>query len=592
MDEEIYTRESSKESSHKNGSRRVEPENVTSEKAHSDKLKNETTAGESYRKKLRHGKKDNRMTKEEAKKARQRKKQGRAKIYKDAAIAAKARQTVIQNEDNNSGTDSLNAGLATAEVVTRRLQSETEKVREAIRANQDPESVLRTEKAKKSSYSEKLHNKTHLQEATSGAKGAKEAKMASEGADAAKQAQKKLMQREFIEAAHRKQAAEAANGVGSVTKRFTDKAEDLMGKVAEAIREFIQEHPEVLLYAAVILIVVLVISGALSSCSMMAGGVNHVSISTSYTADDPQILAADEDYCEKEDDLQETLNNIETDYPGYDEYNYNLAEIGHNPYELAALLTVLYEDYTASEVQAMLQTIFDKQYELTIEEEVEIRTRTVTRTDPDTGDEYEDEEEYEYYILNVTLVNHSIEGILNDMGLSTDQRARFDLLMETFGNKRYLFSDSEYALPRYSPVEDYDVPAEYLTDVQFGNMLHEAEKYLGYPYVWGGSNPSTSFDCSGFVSYVINHCGNGWNVGRLTANGLYNRTQRVSSANAKPGDLIFFQHTYSGAGNGASHVGIYVGDGMMLHCGNPIKYTSINSSYWQSHFLGYGRINE
>ena len=573
MDEEIYTREPTKKSS---GFSEI-PEREMHGGSHSDKLMNETSASESYRKKLRHGKKDNSLTKEEARKLKRQKRQGRKKIYKEAAIAAKARETVIHNEDNNAGTDSLNAGITATEVATRTLRTEVEKTREAIRSHNEARSPH--EKSKSAKYSEKFHKRTKAQEVTAIEEGTK-------------QAQKNLMKKEIQEHAFRKQAAEAANGVGNVAKKFTDKAEDLMGRLAEAVAEYLEEHPGILLIAAIVLLVVLVVSSFLMSCSAAVSGVNDISVATSYTAQDEEIVAADEDYITKEEELQEKIAKIETDYPGYDEYRYTLDEIGHNPYELAALLTVLYEDYTEAEVQAMLQTIFDKQYILTLTPVTEIRTRTVTKTDPDTGDEYEDEEEYEWKVLKVKLDNKSIDGIVSQMGLSSDQYGRYQLLLETFGNKRYLFSDSEYALPRYSPIEDYDVPAEYLTDVQFGNMLHEAEKYLDMPYVWGGSSPSTSFDCSGFVSWVINHCGNGWNVGRLTANGLYNRTQRVSSSEAKPGDLIFFQHTYSGAGNGASHVGIYVGNGMMLHCGNPIKYTSINSSYWQSHFLGYGRIVE
>ena len=201
---------------------------------------------------------------------------------------------------------------------------------------------------------------------------------------------------------------------------------------------------------------------------------------------------------------------------------------------------------------------------------------------------YQEEEEDEYYILNVTLTNQSIDYVARNMGLTAEQLQRYEILLETFGNKKYLFEDDPYAAPQPGDYQDYTVPSEYLTDVEFGNMLHEAEKYLGYPYVWGGSSPSTSFDCSGFVSYVINHCGNGWNVGRQTANGLLNNCTRVSKNNAKPGDLIFFQGTYDTSG--ASHVGIYVGDGMMIHCGNPIQYASYDTAYWRAHAYCYGRI--
>mgnify|MGYP003317058489 CR=1 FL=1 len=361
----------------------------------------------------------------------------------------------------------MNAGITATEVAVNRLRTETEKTREAIRAHDKARSA--ESKSKSAKYSEKFHKRTKAQEVS-----ALEEKTGS----LAKQAQKNLMKKEIQEHAFRQQAAEAANGFGNVAKKFTDKAEDLMGRIAEAVVEFFEEHPGILLIVAIVLLVVLVISASLTSCSAAVGGVNDISVVTSYTAQDEEIVQADEDYITKEEELQEKISKIETDYPGYDEYRYTLDEIGHNPYELAALLTVLYEDYTAAEVQTMLQTIFDKQYKLTLTPVTETRTRTVTKTDPETGDEYEEEEEYEWKVLKVKLDNKSIDGIISEMGISDDQYARYQILLETFGNKRYLFADSEYALPRYSPIADYEVPAEYLTDVQFGNMLHEAEKYL------------------------------------------------------------------------------------------------------------------
>ena len=426
-----------------------------------------------------------------------------------------------------------------------------------------------------------------------------------------KELQKNRMKKEIQRNAFKQRSKKAANGAGSATKKFVDKAEDMVGKMAEAVTEFltkfVTEHPYGTIIAVLVLMVVLVIVASLTSCGAGAGGVSNMTITTSFTAQDDDIVAVNDDYTGLEEDLQTEIDNIETDYPGYDEYNYNLNEISHNPFELAALLTVLYEDYTEAEAQAMLQTIMDSQYTLTKTRVVETRTRTVTkwhwvtryRTQIVNGvatqvpyqsyESYQVEEEYEYYILNVTLENHSIDYVARNMGLTAEQLQRYEILLETFGNKKYLFEDDPYAAPQPGDYQDYNVPSEYLTDVEFGNMLHEAEKYLGYPYVWGGSSPSTSFDCSGFVSYVINHCGNGWNVGRQTANGLLNNCTRVSKNNAKPGDLIFFQGTYNTSG--ASHVGIYVGDGMMIHCGNPIQYANINSSYWQSHFYTFGRLN-
>jgi len=585
MDEELYTRESPKKSSQ----RRVEPDNTTKTKNHSDKLKNETSAGESYRKKLRHGKKDNALTKEERKKRAQLKKQGRAKIYKEEAMKAKARQAIKnqqiedQERDDNAGIDSLELGCAIAEYGIRKVSEKVE----------EKHLERKYEKKLEKKYSKKLHGRDAHLDAVQGAKGAKAAGEAGESTTSAtvKATRKKLMQTEFAEAAYKKQAAEAANSFGSVTKRFTDKAEDLMGKLVEWLKEFIENHPEFLLIAAVVLIVVLVISSTLTSCSALMGSGNNITLATSFTAEDADILEVEADYVQLEHNLQTEIDNIESTYPGYDEYQYSLAEISHNPYELAALLTVLYENYTPSQVQTMLQTIFDYQYTLTTQEVVERRTRTVTRTDPDTGDEYEEEEEYDYYILKVTLTNNGISAAVNALGLTADQMERYLILLETRGNKPELFGDNPYANPGVSEeYQDYAIPGEYMTDQAFANMIHEAEKYLGYPYVWGGSSPSTSFDCSGFVSYVINHCGNGWNYGRLTANGWKNATARVSASDVHAGDLVFFQGTYDTSG--ASHVGIVVDpvNKMMIHCGNPIQYASYDTPYWRAHAYCYGRL--
>ena len=601
MNEEKYTRDAKKESSRK---KRVEPENKTRKKSHADKLKNETSAGESSRKKLRYGKKDNALTVEEAKKLRKMKKQGRKKIYAETAAVDTVRRTGIRNEDDNVGTEALDKAGSLAVAGSARARASV----------QD---------GKRSRYGDKLHNRNEHLDAVQGAKGAKEAGEAGESTMSAtvKASRKKLMQKEFAEAAAKKQANEAANSFGNISKKFTDKAEDLVGRLAEWAREFLEDHPLALVFAVLILIVVLVISGALSSCSMMAGGVNGATVVTSFTADDADIIQVEADYVALETDLQNTIDNIETDHPGYDEYNYSLAEVSHNPFELAALLTVLYEDYTPSEVQSMLQTIFDYQYTLTITEVVETRTRTETRwhyvtyyrEEERTGyrvvngrlesytytvsvpyqeyESYEVEVEYEYYILNTTLTNNGISAAVNALNLTEEQMQRYVLLLETRGNKPDIFGDNVYANPGVSEeYQDYAVPGEYLTNQQFANMLHEAEKYLGYPYVWGGSSPSTSFDCSGFVSYVINHCGNGWNYGRLTANGWKNATARVAASDVKPGDLVFFQGTYDTSG--ASHVGIVVDpvNKIMIHCGNPIQYASYDTAYWRAHAYCYGRI--
>lgn len=586
MNEEKYTREKVEKST---GKRRVEPENRTTAKKHADKLKNETSAGESYRKKLRYGKKDNSLTKEEEKKLRRVKKQGRKRIYRETAAAETIRKAGIRNEDENVGTEALDQAMGLAMAGSAEARNYAQDI-------------------KRSNYGKKLHSRNDHLDAVQGAKGAKEAGEAGESTMSAtvKASRKKLMQREFAEAAAKKQASEAANSFGNISKKFTDKAEDLMGRLAEWIREFFEDHPLLLVFAVLILIVVLVVSGALSSCSMMAGGVNTTTITTSFTAEDADILEVEADYAELEADLQDTIDHIETDHPGYDEYNYSLAEISHNPFELAALLTVLYENYTPSQVQSMLQTIFDCQYTLTMTEVVETRTRTETRTGQRwvsdgvvngipvghyESYEYEVEVEYDYYILNTTLANHGISAAVNALNLTEDQMQRYMILLETRGNKPDIFGDNVYANPGVSEeYENYAVPGEYLTDQQFAKMLNEAEKYLGYPYVWGGSSPGTSFDCSGFVSYVINNCGNGWNYGRLTANGWKNATARVAASDVKPGDLVFFQGTYNTSG--ASHVGIVVDpvNKIMIHCGNPIQYASYDTAYWRAHAYCYGRI--
>lgn len=563
MDDEKFTREKKSTRSNRKASGRT----GATEKSMGDKLKNETTSGEAMRKKLRHGRADNSLTKEDARKIRKVKHQGRKKIHRETAVSATTHNQISNsNEDNNAGTESLNRGTQAAE-----------------------EGIY---KAKQNHYSNRLHERKATENMA-------EEEMAKKGTTSnavSKELQKKRVRKEMESAAQKKAAKESTNSLGSLSKKFVDKSEELAGMIGE----FIAEHPMEIAIAVAIGLILLVLMGSLSSCSMMGGGIQNVTIATSFTADDAEIITVEADYKGKETTLQNTIDHIESDHPGYDEYRYTLAEIGHNPFQLAALLTVLYEDYSESEVQTMLQTIYDRQYKLTVREIVEVRTRTETRTghrtvhhaDGTTSSEsytYEVEVEYNYYILQTTLVNNTWDTVMAGLNLTADQQQRYALLMETYGNKPDIFGDDINAVADPGDYPDYQVPPEALTDQRFANMLNEAEKYLGYPYVWGGSNPSTSFDCSGFVSYVINHCGNGWNVGRLTANGLLNSCTRVSSSDAKPGDLIFFQGTYETSG--ASHVGIYVGNGMMIHCGNPIKYASVNTSYWQNHFLCYGRIN-
>lgn len=391
-------------------------------------------------------------------------------------------------------------------------------------------------------------------------------------------------------------AAKAGAAAAENTASGTAKAAQGTVSITEKAFQFVQSHSHIIIGIAAVGLLVLVIAGSVSSCSVLINGGGNVVLGTSYTAEDEDLKGVETDYTKLEDKLRKKIDRIETDHAGYDEYRYNLAEIGHNPYELASLLTVEFENYTRSQVQARLQSIFEAQYELKLEERVEIRTRTVhsSSTDPETGETTDEsyEEEYEYYILNVTLINRGTDYVARNSGWNDDQLDRYEVTLECRGNRDDLFAGIAFATPdgagSSGEYQDYDIPGEALTDEKFRKMITEAEKYLGYPYVWGGSSPSTSFDCSGFVSWVINHCGNGWNVGRQTANGLMGKCDIIPKSEAKPGDLIFFQKTYNTSG--ASHVGIYVGNGMMIHCGNPISYASIETNYWRQHYYCMGRI--
>lgn len=395
-------------------------------------------------------------------------------------------------------------------------------------------------------------------------------------------------------------AAKAGAAAAENTASGTAKAAQGTVSITEKAFQFVQSHSNIIIGIAAVGLLVLVIAGSVSSCSVLINGGGNVVLGTSYTAEDEDLKSVETDYTKLEDKLRKQIDRIETDHPGYDEYRYNLAEIGHNPYELASLLTVEFENYTRSQVQARLQSIFEAQYELKLEEKVEIRTRKETRVgyryNPITGTghtyTYQVTVQYEYKILNVTLLNRGVDYVARNSGLTDDQLERYEVTLECRGNRDDLFAGIAFATPdgagSSGEYQDYDIPGEALTDEKFRKMITEAEKYLGYPYVWGGSSPSTSFDCSGFVSWVINHCGNGWNVGRQTANGLMGKCDIIPKSEAKPGDLIFFQKTYNTSG--ASHVGIYVGNGMMIHCGNPISYASIETNYWRQHYYCMGRI--
>ena len=344
-------------------------------------------------------------------------------------------------------------------------------------------------------------------------------------------------------------AAKAGAAAAENTAAGTAKAAQGTASMTEKAFQFVQSHSHIIIGIAAVGLLILVIAGSVSSCSVLINGGGNVVLGTSYTAEDEDLKGAETDYTKLEDKLRKQIDRIETDHPGYDEYRYNLAEIGHNPYELASLLTVEFENYMRSQVQARLQSIFEAQYELKLEEKVEIRTRKETRVgyryNPITGTghtyTYQVTVQYEYKILNVTLLNRGVDYVARNSGLTDDQLQRYEVTLECRGNRDDLFAGIAFATPdgagSSGEYQDYDIPGEALTDEKFRKMITEAEKYLGYPYVWGGSSPSTSFDCSGFVSWVINHCGNGWNVGRQTANGLMGKCDIIRRRNRKSRNL-------------------------------------------------------
>ena len=394
----------------------------------------------------------------------------------------------------------------------------------------------------------------------------------------------------------RQYAKAVRTGGAKSARKAAENTRKAAKKTAEATKKtaaFVGRHWKVFLIAGCALLLFIMISAGISSCSsLFSGGITSV-ISTSYVSEDADMLGAEADYAALEAELQSRIDNIERDHPGYDEYRYDLDNIEHDPYVLTSILTALHLEYTRAEVQSTLAMLFERQYTLTLTEETEVRYRTERRTgsytDADGNTQtytYTVEVPYNYYILNVKLENFNLSHLPVYI-MTEEQLSMYAVYMSTLGNRPDLFPHSAY--PNASTLREptyYEIPPEALEDETFAAIIAEAEKYLGYPYVWGGSNPNTSFDCSGYVSWVINH--SGWNVGRLGAQGLCNICTPVTGTQARPGDLIFFKGTYDTPG--VSHVGIYVGDGMMIHCGSPISYANINTTYWQKHFYAYGRL--
>ena len=547
MDKEAFSRDRPDKSS--NLGEKLDTESKA-KKAAGAKLRSETAAQKAAAEKMRFEKAvfaDEEPLSAKAKRVKQQKRYARKKPAASRAAQmaeGKVRSEIDQNSDDNVGVEAANAGTQAAETAA---DTAGDTASNAF-------SRWRQKQAIKKEYA-----------------AAKAGKTAGESAG---------------------YAAGAGKAAGGASAKGAGKAAKETKNVLERVAEFISSHGHTILMLGGLLLTIMVVASAMGSCSAFFQSSTNLVVGTSYTADDADIVGAEEDYKELEAELQERLDNIEDEYDGYDEYRIHSDQIGHDPYELASYLTILFQSYKRDQVQSTLQELFEGQYELTIEEEVEIRTREVehSSTDPETGEEdtWTETEEYEYYILNVNLKNNGLGKVIMEAGLTEDEMSRYAVLMQTYGNRKEVFGDNPYAVA----VEDvlhYDIPGEALTDERFRRMIAEGEKYLGYPYVWGGSSPSTSFDCSGFVSWVVNHCGNGWNVGRQTAEGLRTCCSIIPRSEAKPGDLIFFKGTYNTSG--ASHVGIYVGDGMMLHCGKPIQYASCETSYWQSHFYCFGRLS-
>ena len=401
---------------------------------------------------------------------------------------------------------------------------------------------------------------------------------AQEHPELSKNALSRFWQKRRLRKRYQKQAKEAAKYGAQAAGKTAVTTEKLAARAVG----FVKRHPVGCLLALACVLLVLVMQSCSSSLVTLGNSTIGAVGASTYPCEDGDMLGAEAAYCGLEAELTDYLDSYESTH-NYDEYHFDLDEIEHDPYVLLSLLCSLHEgQWTLSQVEGSLQTLFDSQYILTEDVVVEVRYRTETRTDSE-GNDYEVEVPYNYYICYVTLENKNLSHLPVYL-LSEDQMSRYAIYMATLGNRPDLFPSSEYVGKYTEQPEGYEVPREYLDDETFAAILSEAEKYIGYPYVWGGSSPATSFDCSGYVSWVINH--SGWNVGRLGAQGLYNICTPTS--NPQPGDLVFFKGTYDTPG--VSHCGIYVGDGRMLHCGDPIGYANLNTSYWQSHFYAYGRL--
>ena len=544
------------------------------------KLKQDADKAAEKAQHLRFGKAE--ITPDEA--SRMTKQQKRA-MYAAAAARSAVHREIDQYEDDNVGMQALSEGEKAAETA---------------------------HDISKSRYARKLKKKAKMQ----GKKGAKTAKSSPQKPTAAQDAgasctgeggsnwlsrwrQKQDIRQSYYAAAHSGTAAQTAGGKAvsngttaakSGMEQVIDKGRSVVSTAVNGIANFAKSNAHVLLIVGVFLLLLMLVMSAFSSCSILFSGTTQVSGQTMYSAEDRDIRGAEQDYKKLEKELDKKIKRTPTDHPGYDEYRYHLDAIEHDPWQLTSFLTTLYDDYTRSEVQTKLKETFAKQYKLTTWVEVQTRYRTVVMIDIFTGIPYTVQVPYEYRIFHTKLVNKGLEVVIREE-LNNDQWKRYEIFQDTLGGRPYLFNGG---LPpggsdgSGTPGIDYQVPAEALTDEEFAAIYKEAQKYVGTPYVWGGSTPETGFDCSGYVCWVYNQ--NGYNVGRTTANGLWNKSQHISEAEAKPGDLVFFEGTYDTPGK--SHVGIYLGNGMMVSAGDPIKYADIHSSYWQKYLSGFGRLSK
>ena len=543
------------------------------------KLKTDADKAAERAQHLRFGKAE--ITPDEA--SRMTKQQKRA-MYAAAAARSAAHREVDQYEDDNVGTQALNEGVKSEEAVSD---------------------------FSKNRYARKLKKKAKLQ----AKKNTPTAKSSAFGSDKAQSAEatssegnsnwcSRWWQKQDIQKSYRaatrsggttaqtaggKAVSNGTTAAKSGMERVIDKGKSVVSTAANGIANFAKSNAHVLLIVGVFLLLLLLVMSAFSSCSILFSGTTQVSGQTIYTAEDRDIRGAETDYKKLEKELDKKIKRTPTDHPGYNEYQYHLDPIEHDPWQLTSFLTTLYDDYTRSEVQGKLKETFKKQYKLTTWVEVQIRYKTVWVISP-AGIPVPTQVPYEYRIFHTKLVNKGLEVVIREE-LDNDQWKRYEIFQDTLGGRPYLFNGG---LPpggsdgSGTPGIDYQVPAEALTDEEFAAIYKEAQKYVGTPYVWGGSTPETGFDCSGYVCWVYNQ--NGYNVGRTTANGPWNKSQHSSEAEAKPGDLVFFEGTYDTPGK--SHVGIYLGNGMMVSAGDPIKYANIHSSYWQKYLSGFGRLSK